>query len=115
MAIVEFSARNRTSPAASPHRRTRPAPGTAKLRRRQHDEAVVRAQARRLALALAPYRVLSKKSLERVACAEAWHDGGFDRALAEAVRRGMIERLPGGFYADARACGRRRADGSPSD
>jgi hypothetical protein len=64
----------------------------------RHDAAVVQAEARRLALALAPYRVLRKKTLEQVSGASRWHEGGFDQALCEAVRRGMIQRLPSGFY-----------------
>lgn len=69
---------------------------------RRHEEAVVQAEARRLALALAPYRILHKHALERAAGATQWHEGGFDRALAAAVRAGIIERLPAGFYRDAR-------------
>ena len=64
----------------------------------QHEQAVIRAEARRLARALAPYRVLPKDTLERVAGARRWHDGGFDRALNAAVRSGEIEELPDGFY-----------------
>ncbi len=64
-----------------------------------HDRAVLRAEVRCLVHALAPYRVLSRRALERVAGAERWHEGGFDRALAAALEAGEIRRLPLGFYA----------------
>ncbi len=64
-----------------------------------HDRAVLRAEVRCLVHALAPYRVLSRRALERVAGAERWHEGGFDRALAAALDAGEIRRLPLGFYA----------------
>lgn len=68
----------------------------------RHDEAVIRAEARRLARSLRQYGVLPKETLERVAGARRWHDGGFDRALSAAVRAGEIEELPNGFV---RECG----------
>ncbi len=70
--------------------------------RRRHETAVVQAEARRLALALAPFRVLSKPALARVARTARWREGGYDRALNAAVRAGMIERLPTGFYREGR-------------
>ncbi|HZU40976.1 MAG TPA: hypothetical protein VE992_07980 [Solirubrobacteraceae bacterium] len=87
---------------ASEHRA--PATGRAAARSEdwphRHEEAVVQAEARRLALTLAPYRVLPKDALARVAGASHWHEGSFDRALAAAIRSGMIDRLPGGFLRD---------------
>jgi hypothetical protein len=66
---------------------------------RRHEDAVIQAEVRRLARALAPYRVLQKDTLRRAAGADAWHEGGFDRALAAAVETGKIKRLPADFYA----------------
>jgi hypothetical protein len=65
---------------------------------RRHDEAVIQAEVRRLAHALQPFGILRRDSLERVAKATKWHEGGFDRAIAAAVHAGRIERLPGEFY-----------------
>jgi|GEM_PF-4813443 len=70
-------------------------------RMNRHDEAVIQAEVHRLANALKPFRILHRDALERVAGAENWHEGGFDRALREAVRAGAVESLPGGFYRDA--------------
>jgi hypothetical protein len=81
--------------------------GRSRLRRR-HEDAVIQAEVRRLARALAPYRVLQKDALRRTAGADSWHDGGFDRALSAAVEAGKIKRLAEGFY----ACG--EDDASPA-
>ena len=67
-------------------------------RRRRHEQAVIQAEARRLAQALRPYRVLPRRTLQRVVGAERWHDGSFERALRAAVQAGEIEELPAGFY-----------------
>lgn len=74
---------------------------TGRSRVSRHEEAVIQAEARRLARALRPYGVLPRDTLERVAGASRWHDGGFDRALSAAVRAGEIEPLPAGFYREA--------------
>ena len=63
-----------------------------------HENAVIGAEARHLARVLAPYRVLHRDALERVAGSDRWHECSFARALAQAVRAGYIEALPGGFY-----------------
>jgi hypothetical protein len=68
---------------------------------RRHEQAVIQAETRRLAKALKPYGILHRDALERVCGAERWHEGGFDRALHEAVRAGALEALPGGFYRGA--------------
>ena len=81
--------------------------GRSRLRRR-HEDALIQAEVRRLARALAPYRVLQKDALRRTAGADSWHDDGFDRALSAAVETGTIKRLPADFY----ACG--EDDGSPA-
>jgi hypothetical protein len=67
----------------------------------RHEQAVIQAEMRRLARSLGPYRVLHRDALRRVAGAEHWHDVGFDRALAAAVRTGAVEPLPYGFYRGA--------------
>jgi hypothetical protein len=69
----------------------------------RHEQAVIQAEMRRLSRALAPYRVLHRDALEEVAQARQWHEGGFDAALREAVRSGLVEPLPGKFYRDARS------------
>jgi hypothetical protein len=70
-------------------------------RRRRRDDAVVQAEIRSLARALAPYGVLRRDALERSAGARRWHDGGFDDAIAAALRAGAVKRLPFGYYRDA--------------
>jgi hypothetical protein len=67
----------------------------------RHDRAVIQAEVRRLANTLKPYRILHRDALERACGAEKWHEGGFDRALQEAVKAGAVQRLPGGFYRNA--------------
>lgn len=69
--------------------------------RSRHEDAVLHAEARHLARALAPYRVLHRDALADVAGATQWHECSFERALAEAVRSGAIERLPSDFYRSA--------------
>ncbi len=64
----------------------------------RHDEAVIQAEVRRLARALAPYGVLHRNALKQSAGAEHWHEGTFETALAAGVRSGSLERLPAGFY-----------------
>lgn len=64
----------------------------------RHEQAVARAEVLRLMRGLAPYRVLHRDALREVTGADKWHNGGFDRALREAVRSGSIEALPGNFY-----------------
>jgi hypothetical protein len=65
--------------------------------RRRHEEAVIQAEIRRLARALAPYGVLHHDTLEQFAGAQHWHSG-FDDALSAAVRAGEIKRLGCGYY-----------------
>jgi hypothetical protein len=69
--------------------------------RRRHEEVIIQAEVRRLARALAPYGVLHRDALERLVGAQRWHAGGFDDALAAAVRAGEIRRLSFGYYRDA--------------
>jgi|SRR5579875_106352 len=67
---------------------------------RRREELLLRADVRRLAIALAPYGILHRDTLARVAGAHEWREGAFERALEEAVRRGAIQRLPENFFAD---------------
>jgi hypothetical protein len=67
----------------------------------RHEEAVIHAEARHVARVLSPYRILHRDALRGAAATTRWHNGSFERALAEAVRSGMIERLPGDFYRSA--------------
>jgi hypothetical protein len=64
----------------------------------RHDAAVTQAEIRRLALALAPYRVLSRDALEDHAGVQRWREGSFEQAVRAAVKSGALEKLPGGFY-----------------
>jgi hypothetical protein len=49
--------------------------------------------------ALRRFGVLHKDKLRDAACAENWHQGGFDAAVRAAVRARQIDALPCGFYA----------------
>lgn len=73
----------------------------------RHEDAVVRAEMRRLARTLEPYGILHRETLERACGADKWHEGGFDRALREAIKAGAVKPLPGGFY---RVADRARGD-----
>jgi hypothetical protein len=76
-------------------------PGRAETEaRRRHEELLLRADVRRLAIALAPYGILHRDTLAKVAGAHEWRPGAFERALDEAFRRGVIVRLPENFCAD---------------
>jgi hypothetical protein len=59
---------------------------------------VAEAAARHIARALAPYGVLSRDALERIAGAQRWHATSFERALETAVELGLVDRRPLGFY-----------------
>jgi hypothetical protein len=64
-------------------RRISPSPGSTGGRsrhRRRHENAVIQAEVRRLARALAPSRVLPADTLRRTAGADSWHHVGFDIA-----------------------------------
>jgi hypothetical protein len=63
-----------------------------------HESAVLRAEVRRLVRALRPYGVLRRDALARAACAETWHEAGFERALQLAVAHHEIEQLALDFY-----------------
>ena len=72
--------------------------GRATGRKNRHDEAVIQAEVRRLARALAPYRVLRRDTLASAAGAMQWREGAFERALQTAVGLGALEPLPEDFY-----------------
>lgn len=65
-----------------------------------NEDMLLRADVRRLAIALAPYGILHRETLAQVAGAHQWREGAFERALDEAFRRGVIQRLPENFCAD---------------
>jgi hypothetical protein len=65
-----------------------------------HEAMLLRADVRRLAIALAPYGILHRETLAQVAGAHQWHEGAFEAALEEAFRRGVIQRLPENFCSD---------------
>ena len=58
------------------------------------------AEVRLLRRAIAPYGVLDRQTLEQVARADNWSEGGFEAALAAAVDAGVTTPLPPGFYED---------------
>ncbi len=68
----------------------------------KHEAAVTAVEARRLALALAPFGVLSRQALLEQAGAHHWRDGSFEQAIRAAAQAGAIEELPGQFYREAR-------------
>jgi hypothetical protein len=68
----------------------------------RHDEAVIQAEVRRLALALAPFGVLSREALRRQVGGDQWREGSFEQALNRGVRTGALEQLAGDFYREAR-------------
>jgi hypothetical protein len=70
--------------------------------RRGHDEAVVRAEARRLVRALQPFGTLHRDALERECHADRWQEGGFVRAVAAAIDTGLVRAQPLGFYSVVR-------------
>lgn len=70
-----------------------------------HEQLIAEAEAKRLLRALAPFGILSRTALEHECHAATWHDGGFSAALTAAIRTGMIDELPGGFYRDGRLHG----------
>jgi hypothetical protein len=63
-------------------------------RRRAITEATVRDIVR----ALAPYGVLGHDALAEACRADRWDEGAFDSALRAAVREGVVEELPEGYY-----------------
>jgi hypothetical protein len=58
--------------------------------------AVLDAEVRLVANALAPYGVLSHAALAEHCDAGLWHEGTFDAALQAGVERGVLKLLPGG-------------------
>lgn len=78
------------------------APSPLSRRGARHDNAIIQAEVRRLSRALAPYGILHRDLLRKAADAESWRDGGFEGALAAAVREGVVEELPGDFFRDPR-------------
>ena len=67
-------------------------------REQARRQAITDAAVRDIARALAPYGVLGRDELARECRADRWEEGSFDTALAAAVREGVVEELPDGFY-----------------
>ncbi len=65
------------------------------------ETAVIEAEARHLVRTLAPYRVLHRDALKKLAGTDRWHECSYERALAAAVNSGAIEPLAEGFYRSA--------------
>jgi hypothetical protein len=72
------------------------------------DRALLEAEVRRLAHAIAPFGVLRRDVLARECHASRWRDGDFEGALDAAVRDGRLRRLGVDFY------GVRRREGTRS-
>jgi hypothetical protein len=85
------------------HGRRRYRPSAADARRRRHEEAILQAEVRRLALAIQPFGILRRDLLAREAGAEHWGQVGFGSALQAAVDQGLLEPLPFGFYRETRS------------
>lgn len=67
---------------------------------RRHDDAIIDAEARRVALTLASYGgVLTSGALVELSGASRWSAGAFSLALARALELGLIRDLGLGFYA----------------
>ena len=64
----------------------------------RHNEAILRAEIRRLVRTLSPYCVLSRDALSREVGAAHWNEPWFERALDAAVEQGDVVALPLGFY-----------------
>jgi hypothetical protein len=75
--------------------------GSVSKRHTSRDEAIVQAGVQLLRQAIAPYGVLDRPTLEQVARADSWPEGGFEAALSAAVDAGVITPLPLGSYEDS--------------
>ena len=67
----------------------------------RREDAVVQGEVRRLTHTIAPFGVLHHDQLERLSGARNWRRGAFELALGVAVRSGLLDRLPSGFYRDS--------------
>lgn len=65
---------------------------------RNHDDAVIDVEVKRLVNALSRYGVLHRDALERESGAKSWHQASFAHALRVGVDQGKLERLPFDFY-----------------
>ena len=63
-----------------------------------HDDALLREAAHRLADTVAPYRVLTRESLAALSGVDDWRTVGFDQALGWAVDHGVLRRLDADLY-----------------
>lgn len=67
-------------------------------RDRNHEHALIDAAAIRLAHAIRPFGILQEERLRQAAGADHWSHATFRNALDAAVERGLLQRLPLGFY-----------------
>jgi hypothetical protein len=67
-------------------------------REQARRRAITEASVRDIARALAPYGVLDHDALAKEVRADRWEEGGFEIALQAALREGVVEQLPDGFY-----------------
>ena len=77
----------------------RPSTQARRQRASRHDDAVLSAEVRRLVRVLRAFGPLQRASLARISHADRWHEGSFDRAVAEAIRDGQARELPFDFIA----------------
>jgi hypothetical protein len=68
------------------------------LESREHQRAILNAEARRLARTLARYGVLTRRRLAELSGARRWQRGRFSRALAVAIQGGLVRDLGRDFY-----------------
>jgi hypothetical protein len=66
---------------------------------RDHEAAMLGAQARRIARTLMAYGVLQRRQLAELSGAAHWTRGRFLRALELAEQQGLIRHIGFGFYA----------------
>lgn len=69
----------------------------------RHHQAVVSAEARRLAREVRAYGPLERSALSRRCHAERWREGAFEEAVRVGLRRGELRQLPFGFIAATRS------------
>ncbi len=67
-------------------------------REQARRRAITEASVQDIVRALAPFGILGRDALAGEANAQKWEEGGFEIALEDAVRAGVVEELPGGFY-----------------
>ncbi|HET9124718.1 MAG TPA: hypothetical protein VFN65_07530 [Solirubrobacteraceae bacterium] len=71
-------------------------------RQQARRRAITEAEIRDIVRALRPSEVLGRDAIAEKCRAHTWQEGDFDMALQAAVRSGVVEALPDGFYTLAR-------------